>query len=334
MSVASAQPGFPAPHVEPSPAPRDVSVIIAAYSPDRWEGLIRATRSALRQDPPPREVILVVDHNEWLLARARRRLVDVRVIANTGERGLAGARNAGVQAARGEIVAFLDDDAEAQPNWLARLIAPYDAGEVVGTGGAVEPEWASGQAPAWFPAEFYWVVGCSYRGLSGDQLRNPIGANMSFRRAAVVRSGGFADGLGRIGAVPLGCEETELALRLTEPGSGRVIANAPAARVVHTVTPQRTTWRYFRSRCWAEGVSKAAVSRRAGSSRGLASERRYVSRTLPAGVLREAARGLTGDAGALCRAGALCAGVAITTAGYVRGRLTAGAVRGKPRSAG
>jgi hypothetical protein len=144
---------------------------------------------------------------------------------------------------------------------------------------------------------------------------------MSFRRDAILRSGGFTHGLGRVGSVPLGCEETELALRLTRAAPGSVIIHAPRARVEHRVPPERASWRYFCSRCWAEGLSKAAVSRMVGRGGALSSERHYVSRTLPAAVVRELGSALRGDGAGLRRAVVICAGLAITAAGYVRGCL-------------
>ena len=173
--------------------PAATSVVICAYTLDRWDDLLGAVASARGQEPAPREVVLVIDHNDALLQRAQAEVVGARVIANTGARGLSGARNTGVEAASGEIVAFLDDDAAAEPGWLSALVAPFADPHVVGTGGGAIPIW-SVPRPAWFPDEFGWVVGCSYRGMPVVQaaVRNPIGCNMAFRRAALVEAGASA----------------------------------------------------------------------------------------------------------------------------------------------
>jgi GT2 family glycosyltransferase len=289
-----------------------VSVVICAFSWERAADLRRAVDSVLSQQRPPDEVIVVIDHAPSLEAWCSHSLSGVRLVTNTGARGLAGARNCGVTAASGDVVAFLDDDACAAPSWLARLVAPFADERVGGTGGAVVADWRAGR-PGWMPAEFDWVVGCSYRGLPDGmaRVRNVIGCNMAFRRSAVVAAGGFVEGLGRVGARPLGCEETELCIRIG--AAGLDIVYTPDAVVHHAVTRERSTLRYFVSRCVAEGRSKRAVTRRAGTRTGLSSERSYVARTLPAGVvgaLRE---------GEAARAATIGLGLAATAAGYVRG---------------
>jgi glycosyltransferase involved in cell wall biosynthesis len=306
-----------------------VSVVVCAYTERRWEALTEAIDSIARQVPAARETIVVVDHNDTLLTRARAAFPGARVVSNPGVRGLSGARNAGIQAATGEIIAFLDDDAAAEDAWLAALTEPFCDPEVIAAGGLAVPAWESAR-PAWLPEEFLWVVGCSYRGLPDgvSQIRNPIGANMAFRRAVLIASGGFADGIGRVGRLPLGCEETELSIRARALTGGRIL-HLPKSRVSHRVTVDRLTWTYFRRRCWAEGLSKAAVRRCVGSDSALASERGYVLRTLPSGVLRCARAFLAGEAAGAARAAAIVLGLAITSAGYLWGvaRQTAAAVR-------
>ena len=93
----------------------DISVIICTYTEDRWSDLVACVRSARQQIVLPREIVVVVDHNPRLLVRAQAELVgpDVLVIENRETRGLSGARNSGIAAADGSLIAFLDDDAVA-----------------------------------------------------------------------------------------------------------------------------------------------------------------------------------------------------------------------------
>ena len=299
-----------------------ISVVICAYTERRWDDLLATIASVGHQSSPPFEVIVVVDHNDDLLERLRAHVSDINVVASTRSRGLAGARNTGVAVATGAVVAFIDDDAVADPDWLKFLGAAYADDGVLGVGGAIEPAWQHGR-PDWFPAEFDWVVGCTYRGMPefAGPVRNLIGANMSFRREVFDVVGGFNEGVGRVGSVPLGCEETELCIRAGSRWPGRTFLYEPEARVEHKVPGDRGRWSYFRARCYGEGLSKAAVSRLAGATRGLQSERAYVRRTLPRGVVRGLKDGFGADRHGLRRAGAITFGLAATTAGYARGRL-------------
>src|SRR5439155_542168 len=75
------------------------------------------------------------------------------------------ARTTGIDRAdRGDVIAFLDDDAVAEPDWLETMLRAYGDGSVMAVGGRIEPLWAAGR-PGWFPPEFDWVVGCTYVGL-------------------------------------------------------------------------------------------------------------------------------------------------------------------------
>ena len=217
-----------------------------------------------------------------------------------------------------DVVAFLDDDAEAEPGWLAHLVAPYADPRVVSVGGHVEPSWETDR-PTWFPVEFGWVVGCSYRGQPTTlaPVRNAIGANISFRRSALIDAGGFSDGVGRIGANANGCEETEASIRVAREVPGARVLLEPAARVRHWVPQQRTTWAYFRRRCYAEGQSKAMVADLVGRNDGLASERTYVRSTLPSGVATALASAWRHrDPRRTTPAAAIVAGLMVTATGY------------------
>lgn len=301
----------------------DVSVVICAYTEARWDDLQEAVSSVQRQSLPPIEIILVVDHNNALLRRARAEMPGVIVLENQEQQGLSGARNTGVRAARGLLIAFLDDDAVAEPDWLQLLAHACEDPDVLGCGGLIEPVWRAGR-PSWFPEEFNWVVGCSYRGLPRTRsvVRNLIGSSMCIRRKVIESVGGFRSDVGRVGKHPAGCEETELCLRALRRWHGRVFLYEPASRIRHTVPSGRARWGYFCSRCFFEGRSKARVAQLAGARAGLASERSYTFCALPRGLARNLMQVLAHrDMNGLARAGALVAGLAITTAGYVTGTL-------------
>jgi glucosyl-dolichyl phosphate glucuronosyltransferase len=298
-----------------------ISVVICAHTMKRWNETLAAVGSVREQSFPGREIIVVVDHNPELFAALEAELPDVTVVENQQERGLSGGKNTGVALARGEVVAFLDDDAVADPDWLKFFADSYADPQVIGVGGLTLPNWAAPR-PSWFPREFDWVVGCTYRGMpeTRSPVRNLLGGNASFRRSAFELAGGFQNGIGRsAGKRPLGCEETEFCIRVTQNSPESVFLFDNRAVIAHLVPAERCRFGYFRARCYAEGLSKALVTASVGAGDGLASERRYTTRTLPAGVIRGVADAVRGDSSGLGRAGAIVAGLAATAAGYAAG---------------
>jgi glucosyl-dolichyl phosphate glucuronosyltransferase len=300
-----------------------VSVVICAHTEKRWDDTLAAAASVLTQSHAAKELIVVVDHNQRLYQRLKSSLPEATVTENCEKQGLSGGRNTGVALAAGEIVAFLDDDAVAEPDWLRFLVDAYTDPTVAGVGGLTLPLWDEGR-PSWFPREFDWVVGCSYLGMSAHRtpVRNLLGANASFRREIFANVGGFTSGLGRSATkLPLGCEETEFCIRIGQRLPGKVLVTDNRAVVRHRVPEVRSRFSYYRTRCYAEGLSKAIVSRSVGTHDGLSTERRYVIRTLTLGVARGFIEALRGRGAGLARAGAIVAGFACVTGGYVIGTL-------------
>jgi glucosyl-dolichyl phosphate glucuronosyltransferase len=293
------------------------SVVICAYTEQRWADIVHAVAGVAAQMPAPLEVLLVIDHNAALAERARRELRGVHVLENQGVRGLSGARDTGARAAAGDIIVFLDDDACARQGWLAGLCSAFDDPTVVMAGGRVEPAWDA-DVPSWYPEEFGWVFGCSYTGLPtvAATIRNPIGASMAVRRSTVEQIGGFTGSLGRVGADTGGCEETEYAIRATTTLPGTRVAYVPDAIVDHRVPVERATLGYFVRRCHGEGRSKARLVRLADPGVALESERQYLTRTLPLGVCSRLRHVREWGAAA-----AIALGVAATAVGYAQQRL-------------
>ena len=270
--------------------------------------------------------MVVIDYNEPLLARMQEAFgrPNVSVVANSGPQGLSGARNTGVAASESGLTLFLDDDALPDKGWIDAYRSRFSTSEsIVGVGGAVVPAWEGGLAPRWFPDEFGWVVGCDYRGLpaNGQQIRNPIGASMGIRHWCFDLVGGFSHAVGRIGAVPSGDEETELFIRVRRAVPGAQIVRDTGAVVFHTVPSARQTVKYFVSRCYHEGRSKAAMTETVGTADGLSSERSYVLKTLVGGMGIHFAAALNGDPAGLARAVMLPLGLAATTYGFAIARV-------------
>ncbi|MEO8285775.1 MAG: glycosyltransferase family 2 protein [Chloroflexota bacterium] len=302
----------------------EISVVICAYSDKRWDDLVAAVESVRGQTVPAKEIIVVIDHNEPMLQRLQARFTEPDFIAvpNKRTRGLSGARNSGVAVAHGDIVAFIDDDAIAAPDWLQWLAASYND-KVLGVGGPVQPFWLEGR-PSWFPEEFDWVVGCTFLGMPETTTRvtKLIGCNMSFRREVFAEVGGFRTDMGRVGTKPIAGEETEFSIRVCQRWPDKELIYEPRARVQHRVPAARANWGYFRSRSYYEGLSKALVAQLVGTVDGLATERTYATRTLPRGVARGIADlPLRRDPAGVARAATIAAGLGITVYGYAQAKV-------------
>ena len=297
------------------------SIVIPCHSDERWDLLLGTIESAKAQLHTPVEVVVVVDHNPALFERLRG-ATDVTVLENRFAKGVSGNRNTGAFHTRSELIAFLDDDVVAEPDWLSRLVAPFADPAVVGTGGGISPNWLR-KRPSWFPDEFLWAVGGSYTGMPTETapIRNVWSASMVVRRRVFDAVGGFRTGFGKDGdrARP---EDTELCIRMGAHGYWMYV---PDAVIAHAVPAGRDDFRYFVRRCYVEGRGKVQMS---GLNEGdsLGAEKDYLRRTLPRAVARELGAAFRGRGGAhALRAGAVLLGVGI--AGYGAAVETAAGLR-------
>jgi len=304
------------------PEPPEVSVVVAAHTLDRWDDIVAGMHALAHQTVPPLETILVVDHNDELLARARDAFPAVRVTDNPRTGGASGARNTGIAQAKGAIIAFVDDDARPEPDWIEQLLSAYDDEHVMAVGGVASPVWPV-RRPDHLPPELDWIVGCTYQGQPTvrSDVRNLWGCNMSVRREAFDLVGTFDEEIGRIGLIPIGCEETEFCIRLGQQVPGARVVFEPRALVHHRVTAPRTTWSYLRTRSNAEGVSKAAIGALVGPEDATSVETDYVKRVLTRGFARELGRGLRGQRAGFSGAAGIVVCLWLTGVGYLRGRL-------------
>lgn len=238
---------------------------------DRRRDLERAVESLLHQSAP-RDVyeILVVDNAssddtahylDGIVASGapiRRLFVD--------RPGLSRARNAALAQARGEIVAFLDDDAVASEDWIERILRAFDAGgpSVGVLGGRTLPIWEAAR-PDWL----------SDRGLGAlaivDWSEEPgflaegqylVGANMAFRARLLREIGGFPEQLGRMGGALLSGEETFVAARLAARGHRPFYD--PSVIVHHRVQRERARRSWLLRRAYWQGVSNVVAEGRSG----------------------------------------------------------------------
>lgn len=296
-----------------------VSVIICAYTEDRWLQLKKSVASVEAQTAPPLEIILCIDHNDELLRRSEEYFgkertvgtIPLIVVANKYNGRLGSARNTAAEFASGEVLAFLDDDAAATADWLARLIAPYDDERVGAVGGAPLPVFEV-RRPRWFPYEFDWVFGCAYQGLplTRAPLAHLIGANMSVRRSLLREIDGFHSD---------DHDDMDMCHRIAF--AQRKVLYEPLALVYHFVPATRTTWHYFWRRCYLVNRGKVAAFANMQEAAHLGAELAFVVRTLTTGLPTEIRHVIRGDGYGLARVAAMIAGITFAGLGHLSGKL-------------
>lgn len=242
------------------------SVVVPTYN---RAGMLQSVVSALlEQRNCPEYEVIIVDNNSTdatatvaaalcSASRGRMKYVLEQTI------GSSAARNCGIAAARGDIVAFLDDDAIPRVEWLASILNTYanypDAWCVGGKILLRLPD----ERPAWFNAHSMRVtslLGLFDRGDGVHRLAYPLdvwGGNLSVRKDVLRRIGGFDVSLGLAGRRPLYGEETELCWRIQREGGG--VYYCGGAVVDHVVAPAKLTKRYLRSRAYWSGRTQTIL---------------------------------------------------------------------------
>ena len=298
---------------------QEVTVVIACFTEARWAQLSAAIDSVMRQTLPARELHVVVDHNDRLMERVRRQWPSLHVFSNEYAPGASGARNTGAFHASSPIVAFLDDDAVAQPTWLERLMIAFDDLSVVGAGGHVEASWQHGR-PEWFPELFNWIVGASFPGMPDvvTEVRNVWAENMAVRYDRFMQVGGFRLHFGKVGTHS-SPEDTDLCIRMAAEGMRWLYV--PSARITHDVPAERATFRYFMRRAYHEGEGKAMLSSMSAAGH-LTDEVRYTRSLLPRALSRELLNALRARRmSPVSRAASMALGVCAAGLGYGYTRL-------------
>ena len=228
------------------------SVIICTYN--RVNSLQKTLKS-LEATVLPAELpweLIVVDNNSSDATRAvvegfaRTSRFPVRYVFE-GTQGLCHARNTGITVARGEVIAFTDDDVTVDPYWLWHLTRTFDQYDCMGVAGRIVPVWTC-KKPSWLEMDGpYRLMSAIVSFDLGEELCEiktpPFGANMAFKKTAFEKYGLFRTDLDRSGSSLLSGGDTEFGRRLLQ-GQERLIY-APQAVVYHPVEPQRTEKKYF-----------------------------------------------------------------------------------------
>jgi len=239
-----------------------VSVVVCTYAMDRYDAFTEAVESALAQTYDPVEVVLVVDGNDAVFERVQEDFCDVENVVchnNDENRGISYSRTKGAELASGEIVAMIDDDAVAHADWIAELVAVYEDTDAVAVGGHVRPDWQT-EKPDFFPAEFYWLVGCVEPGFAedGEEIRNGYGSNISFRRDVFLEAGGYDTHTGRRGDKHIQAHEAPVCIRIREL-TGKGVIYTDDAVVDHKLFDYRGEFRWLVFRSFWQGYSKRVM---------------------------------------------------------------------------
>jgi glycosyltransferase involved in cell wall biosynthesis len=239
------------------------SVVVCTHN--RADLVAHAVDAAVAEARAVTGEVLVVDNAstdatpDVLRALAGRHGERVRIVAEP-RLGLSVARNRGLAEARGDVVAYLDDDAVPRPGWLAALLAPYADPRVVAVGGRIVLRFDA-PPPAWLSSALHSALsaydpGPTARPIRYGEATYPFGANISFRTAAARTAGGFSATVGPLGRHQLVHDETDLCYRLEHAGG--VVWYTPDAIVDHHVIAERLTPRWMLAR-HATGGQSAAV---------------------------------------------------------------------------
>jgi glycosyltransferase involved in cell wall biosynthesis len=239
----------------------DVSVIICTWNRSKILGVALTSLEACIVPPAMEWEVLIVDNNSTDDTRS---VCESFAEKNPGrfrylfeaKQGKTHALNAGIQHARGEILALTDDDVTVDPLWVAQVYEAFQSYDCAAIGGRIIPVWECAK-PSWieFDGPFCHAA---YGGIvnfdKGDSpcllTATAVGANMGLRRAIVEKYGTYRTDLNRIGDL-LGGEDTEYCRRLLR--AGERLLYAPRAIVYHPVEEYRTKRSYIRSMAFHYG---------------------------------------------------------------------------------
>ena len=277
-----------------------LSVVITTYTLDRLNDVRQLLDSLRAQTYPGLEIIFVGERHRELCDHVvsytrDQGIANVKAVFNDGPAGLSSARNLGIEQAKGGIIAFLDDDAIAFPNWAEEVVHSLDRddGPIAVTGPAF-PAWED-KSMSWLPEELFWIIACTaFAGWNGmREVRSTWGMNMAFRNEAFEAAGGFSPNLGGIHGTRLHGEEVELSLRIRSR-TGRPVIYNPEVRVMHKVYRHRLSLRWIIKTSYWTGYTRRvlrSISRQYGIEeefltleRGLL--KRIVLKLLPTTLMR------------------------------------------------
>ncbi|WP_436900665.1 glucosyl-dolichyl phosphate glucuronosyltransferase [Halovenus halobia] len=266
----------------------EVSVVVCTYDSALFSDFVEAVESLLDQTYDSVEIILVIDGNESVYESTQQRFAGVdsiTVILNEQNRGLSYSRTRGVEQATGDVIAFIDDDAVADSEWITELVKTYVQTNAIAVGGPMVPEWVADR-PSYLPEEFFWLIGVNHKQPAEalEEVRNTFGSNMSFRSTVFEEIGGFDENVGLTADSQIQADETELAIRM-QRAFNKGMVYQPDAVVRHKIFQSRTDPRWLCRRAFWQGYSKRILDEESHQS-GSSKEQEFISNLVFSGVPR------------------------------------------------
>ncbi|MBW8002732.1 MAG: glycosyltransferase [Planctomycetes bacterium] len=236
-----------------------ISVVLATYRRADYLALALESLSNQTLDRQLYEIIVVDNNSGDNTREVVDRYPSFKYILEE-ELGLSPARNAGIRASVGDFITFLDDDAEADPNWLKALVETHDNHpDAWVVGGRILLKFDV-QPPQWLTESNHRDLGFRDFGDIARELNYPeglAGSNCSFKRKVFTEIGYFKPQLGRIGNIQLSHEERDIQIHIYE--QGHTIYYNPAAFVHHHVSAERMNKAYFANHAFSNFISKMFI---------------------------------------------------------------------------
>jgi glycosyltransferase involved in cell wall biosynthesis len=243
-----------------------LSIIITSYTANRLKDIFELLDSLKNQTYSNIEIIHIAERSRELYERVKdyaekNGVSNIKMVFYPTELGISEARNTGVRHARGDIIAFIDDDAVPSTTWAEEIVKTFvEHTDIIGVSGPVLPLFED-PSLKWFPEEFYWMIGCTaWKGLKEKaDLEYAWGVNMAFRKEAFNFSffkDRYTKGVheeGKIG--PVG-DDWEFSFTVKMKTGKRILYN-PNVKVLHKVSGYKLTSKFIRRYAFWQGYSNA-----------------------------------------------------------------------------
>ena len=260
-----------------------LSLVITSYTTERLGDIYELLESVKNQIYKNMEVIFVTERSQSLFEKVKayaeeKAMPNMTVVFNDGEPGLSVARNMGIQHAKGDIIAFVDDDVVLFPDWAEEMVKAHENESAIGVTGPAFPLWED-ESLKWLPEEFYWLVSCTaWTGWEERRvIRGAFGANMAFKREAFADGCLFSPNAGFTRGhhdSPIS-EDIEFSLRLRKK-NGRPIMFDPGPRVWHRVVTGRLSLGFVVQRAHHIGCTRRIIRRHYADEFGSFDQERQV----------------------------------------------------------